>query len=240
MRPITYTLNPYLAADVNAVVVAQLGLAGVPLTLVGVGGGPADPFILDVPRTIELLTVGSQVGNNFLIRGAGTKGNEIYESMPGPGAVSTQESELVFSRIYSITPQFDTVTNVTFGIISDVPSPWFPLDYIADDAPASVALFAPAGSAGVSAAVQITMDQLGYNNADPRRGGWHGSLFDIVPPTLEPLDPATAITLAAAGNDAAQLVPNPVTAVRFLNTGQLTAGSVTIKIVQGVRNVVGF
>ena len=232
MRPIKYTLGIHTGTDADAIALAQAGTANTPLTLVGVGGGVNDPFIQDVPRTVTITSVGNETGNRFSIRGKGTKGNEIFDSVVGANA-GVAESVHVFSEIISITPEVDTAANVSAGQIATVPSPWIPLDYVIADGPVAVSLFAPAGVAGLNATVELAQDQLGYSVE--KHSNHHGSVFDIAHPALEPLAPVTAITINAAGDTAEQLLPAPATAVRFVNTGPITAGELVMRIVQGHR-----
>lgn len=234
MRPFKYTLGIHTGAATAAIAALQAGTSGVPLTLVGVTGGVNDPFVQDVSRTVTITSAGNESGNRFSIRGIGTKGNEVYDSVVGAN-IGLAESVMVFSKIISITPEFDTAANVSAGQSATVPSPWIPLDSFADDSPVAVSLFAPVGVLGLNASVVLGLDQLGYS--DQKHSNHHGSVFDIVHPAIEQLDPVTAIALAAAGDVAENLLPSPATALRLVNVGPITVGSVTMRVVQGTRSV---
>jgi hypothetical protein len=226
MRPFKYTLGLHAAGAAAGIAAAQAGTAGVPLTLT------ATPVVNDVPRTVVITSVGDETGNRFAIEGSGPKGNSIIESVTGANA-GTVETQNVFATVTAITPEVDTAANVSAGTSSNVPTPWIPLDHVHPDSPAQISLQAPVGVLGLSAAVEITMDSLAYQGS----GVHHGSKFDIAFPDVLALAPDTPITLAAAGETVAAL-PMPVTAVRVLNTGPLTAGELNVRIVQGHGDLV--
>ncbi len=188
--------------------------------------------------TVTAVPIGQQAfigsagtGNRYSIIGTGTKGNVVYDTISGGALGVSVESVQVFASIISVTPEFSTGGDVSVDTLSVIPSPWIPLDHVLNDAPVAVSLFAPVGAAGISVAVELTQDNLSYGT--DKHHQHHGSVFDIVHPALESLVPVTAITLAAAGNTAENLLPAPATAVRFVNTGPLTAGEIVMRVVQG-------
>jgi len=188
-----------------------------------------------VPVGTQAFVAGAATGNRFVIHGAGHKGNEIYESITG--GATTAESAGVFSKIYSITPENNLGGDVTAGTVDAVPTPWVPLNYIVPDFNATIRLQV-IGTVVTGALLQSTIDQLGFNNRDPIRGGHHGSVFDIVNPivsiddiTNEVLGAATVITDTALQGQ----LPRPVTAVRALSQEAIGAGELLrLQVLQGI------
>lgn len=228
MRPRIYEIGQYAAADADAIAVAQAVTAGVPMTLT------SSPYISDVPRTVQITSAADESDNRFSIRGKGVKGNEIYDTVTGANA-GTAESRLVFAQVLSITPEIDGSGNVEAGTVDVVPTPWFPLDYVLTDFSVGI-LLELVGTVAAGATLEATMDQLGYNDRDPIRGGHHGSVFDIVSP-IENIEDITEEILGSAsiGTDTLEsgLLTRPVTAIRALSNEALDADElVRLQILQ--------
>ena len=231
MRPLSILLPGGGAAGaVGAVAAAQAVTAGTAMTLVGVAGGIADPFILDVKRQIALTFAASEVGNNFTIHGLGDKGNEQYETIAGTAAGQV-ETEAVWTRIFSITPEQDGAGNVSADTITNIRTQWVPVDYMTPEFNLGVRLVYLGGATG-TVSVQLSHARL---HRQPKKG----SIFGLFPPDYQGID-TTNLNLVGATGDSSSNIQEPVTAVRLNATTAITGTGVEMRLVQGIRNVAGW
>lgn len=228
MRPYKYELGQFAAGNVAAIAAAQAVTANGDMTLT------SDPYVQDVPRTVLLTFAASEVANRFVIKGTGPKGNEIIEALAGTATIA--ETVRVFSTVTSITAEIAGAGNVSAGTLNVVPTPWFPLDYVRVDFNVGV-LLEQVGTVVAGSTLEATKDQLGWNNADPIKGGHHGSLFDMIHP-IQTIEDITTEVLGAAtigtGILASGKLARHVTAIRALTGEALGAGELLrLQIVQG-------
>lgn len=228
MRPINVLLPGGGAAGNAALVAAaQAVTANTPMTLVGVAGGVADPFVLDVNRQVLLTFAGNETGNNFTVHGAGPKGNEFYETVPGD-VIGAYETEYVWSEIYSITPQLGGAGNVSVGTVTNIRTNWIPVDYIIADFKLGVGLhYQPTATGTVT--VQNTHARL---HRQPKKGSFYG----LFAPDYGGEDVSNAALVGATGDDNG-ILEQPATAVRLVASTAITAGGIEMEIVQGHRAV---
>lgn len=236
MRPRIYEIGQYAGADTAAIAALQTVTAGTPMTLT------SSPYVADVPRTVSITSAADESGNRFSIRGKGPKGNEIYDTVTGANA-GTAESTKVFSEVLSITPEVDGSGNVSAGIVDVVPTPWFPVEYAYQDISIGI-LLEVVGTVTAGATLEATMDQLGYNDRSPIRGGHHGTVFDIVSP-ISNIEDITNEILGAAdvGSDTrlTGAVTRPITAIRAKSNEALGADElVRFQLIQGSAGSAGF
>lgn len=228
MRPISVLLpGGGAVGDADAIALAQAVTANTPMTLVGVAGGVADPFVLDVNRQIALTFAADETGNNFTIHGAGPKGNEHYETIPGDVA-GQYESEYVWSVIYNITPELDGAGNVSAGTVTNIRTNWIPVDHAVIDFKIGIGIHYQ-GTATGTVTVQVSHSRL---HRQPKKG----TVFGLFAPDFEGEDTGNAALVGVIAN-VNGVIEQPSTAVRLVASTAVTDLGIEMEIVQGHRAV---
>lgn len=218
MRPISVLLpGGGAVTDVAAIAVAQAVTAGTPMTLT------TDPFVMDVVRQATLTFTGDESANFFSIVGRGAKGNSQHESLAGTAA-GTIETEMVWSQIDSITPQFAGAANVSAGIVTNIRTAWQPVDYVPPNFSLGISVILLTGAGG-TVTVQTSKARL---NRSPSKG----SIFRLIHPTMNAIDTdVTALnSIVATGNG---VIVEPLTAVRLNAEAAITGAGFRLEVVQG-------
>ena len=216
MRPFKYVLTTYEAVDVDQVAAAQAITALTAMTLT------ADT--LDIPRPLTIVSAADESDNVFYIRGTGPKGQVQEEAVAGVDT-GTAQSVLSWATITEVIPQIAGSGNVSLGIATEVPTPWYPLDYPGKEFVVSL-----------KATVVGTL-ATGYRfetyEGKLSRGVHSGSKFDLI----HPIDTSLAFDLMGGTPvkvSAVQNLVRPCTAVRLVCLEALDAAeSITFEVLQG-------
>lgn len=183
-----------------------------------------------VPLGQQAFIGGTAANNRFVITGADSRGNQIVESVAGAAAASVSASQLVFARVDSILPEISGDGLLEVGTTTVVPTSWQPIDYIRN--PVNIGIILTIGAAVADLTVQLTESNLlsrRGNDPIPTVGHHLGSIFDLIYPTVNPIDHDTLVNVIA---NASGNVAFPITGMRMRSNAVLTGNAVTMEFTQ--------
>ena len=230
MRQNVFTISPYATTDVDAVATAQTPAAGgiQALTLDGVfaSGGVAT---MDTARQVTIVSAADETARRFLITGTRPDGKQIQEAVAGVNA-GTAITVNAFATVTEILVDDDTAGAVSAGITVVVTTSWHPTDYIRN--PVNIGIIIIIGAATADLTVELTLSNLMSrrgNDPIPTVGTHVGSVFDLIYPTVNPIDHDTLINVTA---DASGNVAFPITGIRLKSNVIVVTNDVTMEFAQ--------
>jgi len=223
MRQNVLQIDPYAAADADLIAVSQTPAAGgeQALTLT------SSPVTLDTARQVVFTFAASEVGRRFLVSGTRFDGKQLVEAVAGAAATATTVN--AFATVTEILIDGDSTGAIEVGTALIVSTSWLPLDYIVTDF--KVGLVITIGGAS-DVTVELTLSNLlspRGNFPKPTRNSWFGSKFDVIYPTVNPIDHDTLVNVAA---DASGNIAFPVTAVRLTSNAVVVTTPVLMEVLQ--------
>ncbi len=230
MRQNVFTISPYATTDVDAVATSQTPAAGgiQALTLDGVfaSGGVAT---MDTPRQVTIVAAADESARRFLITGTRPDGKQIQEAIAG-AAIGTTLTVNAFATVTEILVDADTAGAVSAGTTVVVTTSWHPMDYIRN--PVNIGIIIIIGAATADLTVELTNSNLMSrrgNDPIPTVGHHLGSVFDLLYPTVNPIDHDTLVNVLA---DASGNVAFPITGIRLKSNVIVVTNDVTMEFTQ--------
>jgi len=230
MRQNVFTISPYATTDVDAVATSQTPAAGgeQALAIDGVfaSGGVAT---MDTARQVTIVSAADETARRFLITGTRPDGKQIVEAIAGVNA-GTAITVNAFATVTEILVDDDTAGAVSAGTTAVVTTSWHPMDYIRN--PVNIGIIIIVGAATADLTVELTLSNLMSrrgNDPQPTVGSHVGSKFKLIYPTVNPIDHATLVNVAA---DESGSVLFPITGIRLKSNVIVVTNDVTMEFAQ--------
>ena len=230
MRQNVFTISPYATTDVDAVALSQTPAAGgvQALSIDGVfaSGGVAT---MDTARQVTIVSVADESARRFLITGTRPDGKQIQEAIAG-AAIGTAITVNAFATVTEILVDENTAGAVSAGTTVVVTTSWHPTDYIRN--PVNIGIIIIIGAATANLTVELTLSNLMSrkgNSPTPPHSAHVGSVFDLIYPTVNPIDHDTLVNVIA---DASGNVAFPITGIRLRSNVIVVTNDVTMEFAQ--------
>ena len=130
MRPKILNISPYLAADVDAIAVAQQPSAGGIQEFV-LTSDP-DPFVMDFPRQVDISLSSDDRDRTIVVTGTDRKGNLLIEAVALKDS-DNRDTVHAFTTVTSIKIDDNPINTIQIGFRDTVSTNWLPLDYLQND-----------------------------------------------------------------------------------------------------------
>ena len=237
MRPKILNISPYLAADDDAIALAQQPSAGGIQEFV-LTSDP-DPFVMDFPRQVDISLSSDDRDRTIVVTGTDRKGNLLVEAVALKDS-DNRDTVHAFATVTSVKIDDDPINTISVGFRNTVSTNWLPLDYMIADFKVALGITVHS-TVTADVTVELTLfnllDWQGYDVV-PVRGSHVRSEFERFYPdrlsgpfTVGGISVAQQRhifdhdTLVNVTDDATGNIAFPVRAVRLISNVPMTGGS---------------
>ncbi len=237
MRPKILNISPYLAADADAIALAQQPAAGGIQEFV-LTSDP-DPFVMDFPRQVDIDVSSDDRDRTIVVTGTDRKGNLLIEAVALKDS-DNRDTVHAFSTVTSVKIDGNPINTIQVGFRDTVSTNWLPLNYMASDFQVALGISVHS-TVTADVTVQLTMVNLLARRGDdpqPAIGSHVRSEFELFfPDRLSGPFTQGGIsvskqrnifdhdTLVNVTDDQTGNIAFPVRAVRLISNVPMTGGS---------------